>query len=580
MKILFLRLTLFVCVFLSGSLLIGQIHEWTHTFQGDGYDHSAAVVTDYSNDVIVTGWFSSLIDFDPGPGVANETSSGGMDIFVLKMDQNGNYIWSESIGGIHVDEGYDLDVDANNNIYLLGVMMNTVDFDPGGETYSLTSSGLRDIFLLKLDQNGDFLWARNFGSAGNDYGYSIAIDSQGNSLITGKHAGIADLNPGPGVYSSGTGIGWTSFVVKLDPEGNFLWAASLGPDAEGYSVATDSQDNIILTGNFSNTIDFDPGSGTQNVAAVANEDIYVLKLNPDGQFDFVKTWGSSGIDKAQSVLVDQNDYIYVSGYASGAVLDMDPGLGIEEFSFEYPNESFLLKMNANGEYVWARHLQGRNNFYGHSTSITSAGNIATAGYFNGTHDFDPGPGEAIMSAVSSWDVYLQLFDNNGDHLWVKSFGGDGLEWAMGVDFDLNGNLYLAGYYESSEVDFNPDNGSDIHANAGWSDIFIQKYAAGIDDGSETENESIDHPVDYTLNMPNVISGNGDDLNDVFIPVEIAQQINVKEVSIYNRWGNLVYEADSFDNPWSGTHKGKQCPGGTYFWLLKYEIEGILNSRKG
>jgi gliding motility-associated-like protein len=379
---------------------------------------------------------------------------------------------------------------------------------------------------------------------------------------------------------SGTGSGWTSFVVKLDTNGNFLWAASLGPDSEGYSVATDNQDNVVLTGNFSNTIDFDPQSGVQNITAIGNKDIYLLKLNPEGEFVFVKTWGSSGIDRAQSVLVDDNDQIYLSGYASGTVLDMDPGYGVEEISFTFPNESFLLKLSPFGDFIWARHLQGRNNHFGHSTSINAAGEIATSGYFNGVYDFDPGPGDATMSAVSSWDVYLQLFSADGEHLWVKTFGGNGLEWGMGIDFDQNGNLYLAGYYESDEVDFNPDDGTDFHSNAGWSDIFIQKYAFDSIDDVISEEESTDNPQAVALSMPNVISGNGDNINDFFAPLEIAEHILVKEVSIYNRWGNVVYSANSFDQPWDGASGGVQCAEGTYFWILKYEMDGNLNSSHG
>lgn len=570
----------FACSFFLGSSLFGQVHEWTKTFQGDGSDYGTAIATDHLNNIIVTGHFSSSIDFDPGGNVAMETTNGGDDIFIEKLDPNGGYLWSKSIGGIHKDQGYDVAIDGQNNIYVVGVMMNTVDFDPGPGTFNLTSSGLRDVFVLKLDENGNFLWAKNFGSNQDDYGYSVTTDDQGNVLISGKHGGIADLDPGAGVFNSGANSGWTGFAVKLSASGDFLWANSFESGTEAFSVITDSQNSVLVTGDFENSISYDLGNGTQTMNAVGNKDIFAFKFDENGQLIWVNFWGSPNSAVPQCIQVDNQDNVYLSGYASSSTLDMDPGTGVSEEVFSLPNESFLIKMDTDGNYVWAKHLQGRNNYYGHSTCVAPNGDVFTTGYFNGTHDFDPGSGISTLSSNGDWDVYIQRFNSDGEQLWVRSLGGISLDCGMGLDLDQNGNLYVAGYYTNDQVDFNPDDGVEIHDNLGWQDIFVQKYHP---DGNDDTNNPTDPPeLDLTeiLILPNVITSNDDHINDRFVPITMSENIIIKEIVILNRWGNVVYTSDSFSKAWDGSCDGTPCSEGTYFWQLTYEVDGTSKSING
>src|SRR5690606_29098604 len=119
------------------------------------------------------------------------------DIFVSKLDPNGNFLWAKQMGGTDNDQGISITVDTSGNIYTTGIFRNTVDFDPGAGVYNLTAVVGNDIFISKLDANGNFLWAKQMGSGGNTRSNSIVLDTNGNIYTTGIFQSTADFDPGP-----------------------------------------------------------------------------------------------------------------------------------------------------------------------------------------------------------------------------------------------------------------------------------------------------------------------------------------------------------------------------------------------
>ncbi|MBK8619436.1 MAG: SBBP repeat-containing protein [Anaerolineales bacterium] len=99
-------------------------------------------------------------DFDPSPDTAYLTSAGQQDIFISKLDSNGNYVWAKSMGGTDYDYANGISVDSSGNVYTTGTFLNTVDFDPGPNDANLSSVGWNDIFISKLDGSGNYVWAR------------------------------------------------------------------------------------------------------------------------------------------------------------------------------------------------------------------------------------------------------------------------------------------------------------------------------------------------------------------------------------------------------------------------------------
>jgi len=193
---------------------------WAKQWSTGGYTSQNSVAIDATGNVYITGYFSGTVDFDPGAGTYNLTAAGstGMsDMFLCKLDAAGNFLWAKQSGGPSNDIGYAIGLDAAGNVYTTGIFRGTADFDPGPGTYNLTSAGIDDIFISKLDGAGNFVWAKSVGGPSGEQPGSIAVDAAGNVYIAGSFNDIVDLDPGPGTVTL-TPIGSTDgFVIKLTP---------------------------------------------------------------------------------------------------------------------------------------------------------------------------------------------------------------------------------------------------------------------------------------------------------------------------------------------------------------------------
>jgi hypothetical protein len=166
-----------------------------------------------------------------------------------------------------VDVGNSVVLDATGYIYIYGYFSQTVDFDPHPvNTYNLSSKGQQDIFILKLNPDGEFQWVKQIGGIMGDYPHSITIDSRNNIYASGNFRQTVDFDPGPGTYNlSSKGTTSDAFILKLDPEGNFLWVLQIEGEntssSDVNSLVTDEQGNILGTGRYFKTITMDPGVG-------------------------------------------------------------------------------------------------------------------------------------------------------------------------------------------------------------------------------------------------------------------------------------------------------------------------------
>src|SRR5688572_3781388 len=161
------------------------------------------------------------------------------------------------------NSGNELAIDGSGNIYTIGTFINTVDFDPGSGVYNLSTGSSTDIFISKLDSNGDFVWAKGMGGSDGDTASGIGIDHQGYVLGTGSFNGTADFDPGPDTYNLTSAGFWDNYIVKLDADGNLVWAKAIGGTLSDNSdgLALDTGGNVYTTGGFASTVDFDPGAG-------------------------------------------------------------------------------------------------------------------------------------------------------------------------------------------------------------------------------------------------------------------------------------------------------------------------------
>jgi hypothetical protein len=386
---------------------------WAKSMGGAGNDVGIGLTVDSSGNAYMTGFFEDTADFDPGAGTANLASAGDSDIFVSKLNSNGGFVWAKRMGGTSHDWGIGSILDSSGNVYTTGYFADIVDFDPGTGTTNLTSAGLEDIFISKLNNSGNFVWARGMGGAGSDWGIGVAIDSSDNVHTTGYFASIADFDPGTGIINLTSAGNSDIFASKLDGSGNFIWAKRMGGTGDdwGSGITVDSSGSICMAGFFEDTADFDPGTGIANLASAGLEDVFVSKLNSSGNFVWAKRMGGVNDDKGYSIAVDLSGNIYTTGYFAG-IVDFDPNVGTANLTSAGLEDIFVSKLDGNGDFGWAKRMGGTSNDEGIGIIVDLSGNVYTTGSFWGTVDFDPGAGTINLTSAGLEDIFVSKLDNS------------------------------------------------------------------------------------------------------------------------------------------------------------------------
>lgn len=406
-----------------------------------------------------------------------------------------NFGWVYAVGSTELDTGLkdngnNVVVDSDGNVYVTGFFEGTIDFDPGPGEASLTARETSSIFVVKLDPQGNLIWARAMGGTGDfpgqARGHAIALDSQGNVYTTGYFTGEVDLDPGEGTALLSTFGELALFVSKLDANGNHVWAKGIDGNEkiQGMGIGVDSEGNVYTSGFFEGTIDFDPGDGQADLTSAGQEDIFISKLDKDGNYVWAKRIGANLPQQGARLQVDGANNVYLTGSFAGAV-DFDPGEGTATLATPNPptdddsedvfaTDSFILKLDSGGNYVWAKHMGGTGYEYGTDLQVDAEGNVYATGYFQETADFDPGPGEFNLVSVGSDDAYITKLDSNGDFVWAKRFGNDLNDRGFGIALDSAGHIYTTGLFQLT-VDFDPGSGvfELTGGTLGWN-IFISK----------------------------------------------------------------------------------------------------------
>lgn len=254
---------------------------WAKGIGGTVQDFGYGIATDSLKNVYLTGYFQATTDFDPGPGVQNLIAVGSGDIFIAKYDSNGVYIWAGGMGGSLLDYGFKILAEPSGDFLITGAFENPIDFDPGPGVQNFVSFGGRDIFLAKYNASGNFLWVKQMGGPTDDQGFGLDKDAFGNIYISGYFSATADFDPGPGVQNLISAWAADVYFAKYNFQGDYIWAGGAGSNSAdyGYHLVIDNQDNAIVTGFFSNTCDFDPGPGTQNLTSSGITDGFLAKYS-------------------------------------------------------------------------------------------------------------------------------------------------------------------------------------------------------------------------------------------------------------------------------------------------------------
>ena len=437
----------------SGNFLLAK------AMGGAGTDRGLAIAVDSSGNVYTTGSFDGTVDFNPGASAFDLTSTGGLDLFVSKLDASGNFLWAKAIGGAGDDQAFDLALDDSGNVHTTGSFDGTVDFDPGASAFDLTSAGGLDLFVSKLDPSGNFLWAKAMGGTGVDQASGIAVDASGNVHTVGTFQGMADFDPGASVFNLSI-VNGNLFVSKFDASGNFLWATAMGGTGNDQvlDVAVDASGNVHTTGYFQDTADFDPGPGIFNVGTMGGLDVFISKLDVSGNFLWVKSLGGADSDRGSGIAVDDMGNVYTTGSFEGTA-DFDPRLSVLNLTSAGLVDIFVSKLDASGDPVWTRTMGSAGSDQALGIALDSSGNAYTTGSFEGVVDFDPGTALLNLTSAGLIDIFVSKLSSAGSLPLLGDANQDGLVnstdtlWMIQFEFglrtgltnetsDLNGDTFI------------------------------------------------------------------------------------------------------------------------------------------
>ncbi len=383
----------------NGSLL------WVQKIGGTTNDEAKAITVDSENNIYITGYFEGTVDFNPHPFLTSSlTSNGGKDIFVCKFNSSGAFQWVRRFGGSGEDEGKSITIDRKGNIISTGVFYQTVDFNPGPETFNLTSSGSADVYISKLDGEGNFIWAKKVGGTDAQVGNSVAVDTNKNIYIGGNFYETADFDPGTNSQNL-TSKGWQDgFLLKLDSAGNYLWVKQIGGKSfdNVAKVSIDAFNNVFITGYISDSIDLDLAEVTDNYYAPTKNTI-ICKFSSSGNFKWVKYLKSNSINEGIDILADDNGDINVLGYLNGlSIIDTD------SIQTNGNTDIYYIKIRRNGTVLYTSSFGGIQYDSPGAIAIDNMGNKILGGSFSAKIGFNT-INHDTLSSVGANDIFILKF---------------------------------------------------------------------------------------------------------------------------------------------------------------------------
>lgn len=390
-------------------------YQWCVAFaevSNGSYCRAEDMAIDATGNIIIVGKLAGTIDFDPSPAQALRTSTGSWNTFVCKLDPSGNLLWVVDLA--HTGWNTRVAIEGADNICVGGFIQDDADFDPGPGDHALAPTSTTAGFIWKLDAAGNYLWAGLVNGTSDVLITDIAVDAGNNVIAAGWQTGTADLDPGVAYHASTL----QRFVIKLQPSGDLAWAVEL-PHDYALGLAVDGDGNVIVSGTllgFNGPYDFDPGAGTFELSAAASP--FLWKLSPQGDLVWAKVFGDAGSStEGVWVTTDAADHAIISGRGYGNI-DLDPGPD----SAPAPgavDHNFFSVLDAQGNFVSGGFIThqddevdddaGRN--WAWQPVADAVGNIYIGGYAWGTMDFDPGPGQSIVTNNTLYD---------GNH-WISGF---------------------------------------------------------------------------------------------------------------------------------------------------------------
>ncbi|MBI4703849.1 MAG: hypothetical protein HY744_22290 [Deltaproteobacteria bacterium] len=421
---------------------------WARRLGGSGMQVPRGLCVDSGGNAVVAGYFYESLDL----GELSLTSAGNDDPFVVKLGADGGYRWSRSYGDGAEQHATAVAVDGSDNVVLAGSFDGSVDFGGG----ALPNEGSPDIFLVKLDPNGEHLWSQRFGGAdSHQYAFDVAVDPLGNIVLVGELQGSVDFGGGA-LASEGT---YDVFVARFTAAGKHQWSRRYGDlgHQTGRAVAFDGSHNVVVAGYFTGSIDLGDGPLVAQGALGG----FAAKLDPNGDALWSAAFAGGSV-YPKAVAVDGTGGVVVDGYFfDRAELGGEPLAA----AGEKDKQAFVAKLDSAGQHLWSRGFGDGTEQHAAGVAVDSTGAVLLAGGFDGTVSF----GGPALANAGARDIFAAKLGPEAEHVWSRRFGDLYEQAATGVATDGDANVFVAGYFGGA-IDF----GAEKLTSAGGFDVFLVK----------------------------------------------------------------------------------------------------------
>lgn len=480
-------------------------------------------------------------------------------ILSLRVSYSQNFEFVKTLKGTLADNPADMVISKKGNIYFTG-FFNSDTLNIGSCTlYNLSKKNT--IFLSKFDTLGNCLWINTIATDSlNNNPTRLAIDTLENIYLAGQFHGQIDVDPSASFHYLNAISNYNNlFVAKYNTNGLFKWAFSINDSmiyARDAHINVDKDQNILLSGTYHKTTDFDPSVNSYTMCPVMQNNLegFVAKYDTLGEFKWIIPFKAPnyGLTDIYDIELDNSNNIIITGGFSD-VVDFDPNSLISFnlsalFSWDY----FLAKYNTNGQLIWAFSIKGGYNEWGSKIEINKQNSIYVGGTFRSSNiDFDPDPiNTHYLNTNGATDVFIAKYDSTGHMLFTKSIGGINDDYLTSLDKDKDDNFYwIINYWSNAwDCDFTGNTQLINHLDGG-DDLIMRTDSLGKVDFS------------FTIGTPYTDS--------------YSRRINYYNNSIFLfGWYNGV----SVDFDPSSNYTSPSFYGGTDITLAKYSFNNIITNK--
>ncbi len=426
---------------------------WSRRFGGSGLNMGVSIAATPDGGMYVLGQFSQTMDM----GLATTHQSAGLeDVFLMKLDRDGDPLWSRSFGGKSHDYADHVVVDAAGDVFITGSFMEKIDF--GGKTHRCR--GVHDVFVAKLDGDGNYLWSKAYGDGQDQICLRPLPTGDGGVFLAGYFRGVVNLGGKPHRSYPDK----AAFVGRLDSRGKRVWSEQFGHifDYAMPGLALAANGDLILGSGSDPTREF-TGKRMKRIDRMMDLGVVVARYDASGKRLWRKRFGNGNDNLHTEVALGPYGDIVVAGSFGGTV-----NFGGGEIKSGSMADIYVAALDPEGKHLWSRHFGGGRYQYLTGLAVDGEGNTYIAGQFMGGN-IDFGGEEPLTSETSNDGAFMARLDGAGAHVWSRSFEGGSLRFPGGIALDSGGDVLVCGSF-SDWIDL----GNGPLTSAGGHDVFVAK----------------------------------------------------------------------------------------------------------